>query len=113
CVGRLNLTLIPTHPDLLGSLDFMLRAQRHFAILCAAIGSIIAGQYANEIAYFGAPLTATEVPIVVFVMLSIAFVLSPLTLFSPRLFETQRSGLARYSQVGRRLTGAFDAKWAA
>jgi len=111
-IARLNLNLTPAHPDLLGGLGFLLQAQQHFGILCTAVGSIIAGQYANSITFFGAPIAGTQAPIAVFVVLSILFVLGPLTVFSPRLVETRRSGVARYSQAGRRLTAAFDAKWA-
>jgi hypothetical protein len=48
---------------------------------------------------------------IVFIVLSVLVVLGPLTVFSPKLVETQRRGLAGYGQVARRLTSEFDAKW--
>jgi hypothetical protein len=111
-VAKLNLKMIPTHPDGMGGLGFVPYAQRQFGILFTATGSLIAGQYANSIAYFGTPLAATEAPTVVFIVFSILVVAGPLTVLSPRLLETQRRGLARYNQAARRLAGSFDSKWA-
>jgi hypothetical protein len=111
-VMKLDLKLIPTFPDLLGGLGFVLNAQRHFGILFAAIGGVIAGQYGNSIAYFGMPLAATEVPMVAFIVIALMVVLCPLTLLTPKLIQVRRSGLSRYSQVARNLTESFDAKWA-
>jgi len=110
-VAKLNLDMMPTHPDLLGGLGFVPYAQRQFGILAAAMGSVIAGQFGNSIAYFGERFVAARVSIVVFVIIAVLAVLLPLTLLSPKLMEVRRSGLARYSQVARRLTGSFDAKW--
>jgi hypothetical protein len=111
-VMKFDLNLMPTHPDLMGGLGFVLNAQRHFGILFAAMGGIIAGQYGNSIAYFGEPLAATKVPMVMFVVIALIVVLCPLTLLTPKLVEVRRSGLSRYSQVARKLTESFDAKWA-
>jgi hypothetical protein len=110
-VARLNLNLIPAHPDLLGGLGFVLPAQSHFGILFAALGSVIAGQFANSNAYSGTSFADAEVPMIVFIVLSVLVVLGPLTVLSPKLLETQRRGLAAYGQVARRLTAEFDAKW--
>jgi hypothetical protein len=111
-VAKLNLQVMPTHPDLLGGLGFVLDAQRQFGILFTALASVIAGQYANSITYLGAPISATEVPVVIFIVISIAIVLGPLTVFSPRLFEARRNGLARYGRLASRLSASFDSRWA-
>jgi hypothetical protein len=111
-VAKLNLDMMPTHPDLMGGLGFVPYAQRQFGILAAALGSVIASQLGNSIAYFGERISAAKVSIVVFVLIAVLVVLLPLTLLSPKLIEVRRDGLARYSRVARRLTGSFDAKWA-
>jgi hypothetical protein len=111
-VAKLNLNLLPTHPDRLCSLGSVLFAQQQFGILAAAVGSVLAGQFANEIAHFGEPLNAFRAPAVVFIVISVVLVLLPLMVFSPKLFEARRDGLARYSRVGRGVTGAFDVKYA-
>jgi hypothetical protein len=110
-VMKLDLNLTPAHPDLLGGLGFVLDAQRHFGILSAAIGSILAGQFGNSVAYFGDTLGSTKVPMIAFVLIAVFIVLCPLTLLSPKLSALRRAGLARYSQLARQLTKSFDAKW--
>jgi len=111
-ISRLNLNLLPTHPDRLGGLSFLLAAQEQFGVLGAALGSVIAGQFANEIVHFGETLKAIKAPTGVFISLSVLIILLPLTFFSPRLFEARRDGLVRYSSVARSVTTAFDVKWA-
>jgi hypothetical protein len=111
-VSKLNLNLMPTHPDRLGGLGSVLFAQQRFGILATAIGSVLAGQFANEIAHFGETLRGIRAPTGVFIVISVVLVLLPLTVFSLKLFEARRDGLARYSLVGRGVTAAFDIKYA-
>src|SRR5215469_2784416 len=92
-IARLNLKMIPTHPDHLGGLGFVLFEQKSFGILFMAISCFAAGQYANSITFFGMPLAATKGPMVAYVVLSVLCVLGPLVTLSPRLAETRRNGL--------------------
>lgn len=111
-VSKLNLNLLPTHPDRLGGLGSVLSTQQRFGILAAAIGSVLAGQFGNEIAHFDETLSGIRAPTGVFIAISVVLVLLPLTVFSLKLFEARRDGLARYSLVGRGVTAAFDIKYA-
>jgi hypothetical protein len=110
-VSKLGLVLLPTHPDRLGGLGFLLFAQQQFAILAAALGSVLAGQFANEIAHFGIALSEVRGATGVFIVISVLVILLPLTLFSVKLFEARRDGLIRYSVVARGVTRRFDDKW--
>jgi hypothetical protein len=86
----------------MGGLGFLLLTQEQFAILAAALSSVIAGQFANEILHFGDALGEIRVPTGVFISASVVIIFLPLTPFSPRLFETRRVGLSRYSRGQRR-----------
>jgi hypothetical protein len=108
---RLNLVLVPTHPDRLGGLGFLLRAQQQFGILATAMASVIAGQFANEIVYFGETFHGIRAPAVVFVAIALVIVLSPLTFFSFKLFSARYEGLRRNNRVARSVAGSFDNKW--
>ena len=110
-VSKLSLALLPTHPDRLGGLGFLLFAQQQFGILAAALGSVLAGQFANEIAHFGVALSEVRGATGLFIALSVVVILLPLTLFSIKLFEARRDGLIRYGVVGRGVSGRFDLKW--
>jgi hypothetical protein len=110
-VMELDLNLMPTHPDLLGGLGFVLNAQQHFGILFAALAGFLAGQYGNSIMYFGLNISATKAPMAVFVLMAVVVVLAPLLLLTPKLIDLRREALSRYSQTARNLGEAFDTKW--
>jgi hypothetical protein len=110
-VSKLKLVLLPTHPDRLGGLGFLLFAQQQFGILAAALASVLAGQFANEITHFGVALGEVRAATGVFIAAAVVVILLPLTLFSFQLFEARREGLLRYSVVARGVTGAFEDKW--
>jgi hypothetical protein len=109
-VMKLDLNLMPAHPDLMGGLGFVLDAQRHFGILFAGIGSFMAGRYGNSIAYFGVSVRGITIPMIVFVLIAVVVVLCPLTLLSPRLSALRTAGLDCYGQLATKLTKALDAK---
>jgi hypothetical protein len=110
-VSKLSLALLPTHPDRVGGLGFLLFAQQQFGILAAAMGSVLAGQFANEITHFGVALSEVRAPAGVYLGIAVFVIFLPLALFSFRLFEARRDGLLRYGVVARGVTGRFDAKW--
>src|SRR5262249_18085877 len=110
-VSKLSLVLLPTHPDRMGGLGFLLFAQQQFGILAAALGAVLAGQFANELAHFGVALSEVRGATGVFIASSVVVILLPLTLFSIKLFEARRDGLIRYGVVGRGVTARFDDKW--
>lgn len=111
-ISRLDLVLLPAHPDRLGGLGFLLFAQRQFGLLATALGTVVAGHFANEVIYLGEPLRAIKAPAGVYVFASILVIILPLTLFTLRLFEARYDVLVRNNQVARIVTRTFDAKWA-
>jgi hypothetical protein len=110
-VSKLNLELLPTHPDRLGGLGFLLYVQEQFAVLALALGSVVAGQFANEIFHFGATYKEMKAPMAVFIALSVMIILLPLMFFSRSLLLARHEGLIRYSVAGRKVTQKFDLKW--
>src|SRR6185369_10149937 len=113
CISRLNLELLATHPDRLAGLGFMVLAQQQFGILATALGSVLAGQFANEIIHFGLAPRGVRTEAVVFVAIALLVIFLPLTLFSFKLFEARRDGLLRYGRVARIVANGFDTKWVA
>ena len=111
-ISALNLNLLVTHPDRIGGLGFLLFAQQRFGLLAAALGSVVAGQFANEIFYLGLPLNAMKAPAGLFIFGSLFVVLVPPVFFSVRLFEARYDGMIRYNRVARLVTAKFDSKWA-
>jgi len=109
--SRLELKLIPTHPDYAGGLGFLALSSAAFIPLIMAHGVLLAGLIANSIFFAGAKLTdfiILTLGVVLFVQL---IVLGPLFVFSPSLMRAKRTGLRDYGVLASRYVGEFDLKW--
>jgi len=110
-VSRLNLSLVPTHPDRVGGLGFLSNTVFAFTPLVVAHGGLVAGGIANRIFYLGASLPQFKIELVVLVVFLLCMVLGPLLLFTPQLAEAKRTGNREYGTLAERYVREFDAKW--
>lgn len=110
-VSRIELSLIPTHPDRLGGLSFVSGQVYAFAVLAVAHGAILAGALANRIFFAGATLPQYKGEIVIMVIFMLCLIVVPLLVFTPQLSQAKRSGLREYGTLAERYVREFDAKW--
>jgi hypothetical protein len=110
-VSRIELSLIPTHPDRVGGLGFLAKTVYAFALLAVAHGALLAGIFANRIFFLGAALTDYKVEIAVLVVFLLCVVLGPLLVFAPQLAHAKREGLREYGTLAERYVREFDTKW--
>jgi hypothetical protein len=110
-VSRIELSLIPTHPDRVGGLGTLANTVYGFALLAMAHGALVAGPLASRIFFLGAVLTEFRVQIAVVAMLVPCLVAGPLLLFSFQLGRTKRTGSREYGTLAERYVREFDAKW--
>jgi hypothetical protein len=110
-VSRIELRLMPTHPDRCGGLGFLGSASHAFAPVLFAQGAMLAGMIADRILYMGARLPEFKVDLIGMVLLMVFFVLGPLLAFAPRLAAAKRTGLREYGTLAKRYTDEFDHKW--
>jgi hypothetical protein len=110
-VSRIELSLIPTHPDRLGGLGFLSATVHAFTLLAVAHGAILAGQIANRIFYAGAGLLEFKVEVAVVLGFVMAIVLAPMLAFAPQLAQMKRTGLREYGTLAERYVREFDDKW--
>ncbi len=110
-VSRIELSLVPTHPDRVGGLSFLSNAVYAFAVLAVAHGALLAGHLANRIFFLGAALTQFKVEIALVVVFMLCVALGPLLVFAPQLAEAKRKGLREYGTLAERYVRDFDAKW--
>ena len=110
-VSRLNLRLIPTHPDKTAGLSFLGRSTNAFVPILVAQGALLAGLLASRIFHAGQELTSFQAQIVAFVAFFVAVVVSPLAVFSLQLVRAKRQGLGDYGRLATRYARAFEAKW--
>jgi hypothetical protein len=110
-VSRIELSLIPTHPDRVGGLGFLANTVYAFMPLAVAHGVMLAGPLANRIFYLGAALPEFKVEIAVVVVFLLCVVLGPLLVFAPQLAQAKRTGNREYGALAERYVREFDAKW--
>ena len=110
-VSRIDLNLLPIHPDRLGGLGFLSNTAYAFVPLALAHGAVVAGQIANRIFHLGAELLSFKVEIALVVCFVQFLVFAPLLLFSLQLAQAKRAGLREYGTLAARYIRDFDSKW--
>jgi hypothetical protein len=110
-MSRIDLQLVPTHPDRAGGLGFLGNIPHAFAPLLAAQGALLAGVMADKIFYAGAKLIDFKIEIVALLAVMLLSVLGPLLVFMPLLARTKREGSREYGELALRYVRDFDQKW--
>ncbi len=110
-VSRIDLSLVPTHPDRVGGLGFLANTVYAFTPLAVAHGALLAGFIAVRIFYLGASLPDFKIEIAVLVIFILCVVLGPLLVFAPQLAQAKRTGNREYGTLAERYVREFDAKW--
>ncbi len=110
-VSRIELKLIPTHPDRNGGLGFLGASAYALSPLLAAHGAAVAGFFANRIFYAGASLADFKLEIVLIVVFLMLLVLGPLTVFAPQILAAKRKGLREYGAFATEYMREFDRRW--
>lgn len=109
--SRLDLNLIPIHPDRACGLGFLAMSSIWFAPLIIAHGVVFAGLIANAIFFTGAKLTHFLLLILEVVLFVQLIVLGPLFAFSSSLMRAKRNGLRDYGILASKYVEEFDFKW--
>ena len=110
-VSRLDLRLVPTHPDRSAGLGFLGRSTQAFVPILIAQGAVLAALIANQIFYAGQTLMAFKFEGLGLVAFFLIAILSPLIVFTPALARAKRQGLTEYGALASRYVGEFETKW--
>jgi hypothetical protein len=110
-VSRIDLHLIPTHPDRAAGLGFLGKSVYTFGPILFAQGTMLAGVVASRVLYRGEQLADFKLQIGAFIAFFIVAILGPLAMFTPRLAALRRKGLADYGQLAQQYVGGFDQRW--
>jgi hypothetical protein len=110
-VSRIDLCLVPTHPDRVGGLGFLSNTVYAFIPLALVFGVIVSGSIANRIFHLGAALPDFMIEILIFVVILLCLVLLPLMVFAPQLAHAKRVGIREYGTLAERYVREFDTKW--
>jgi hypothetical protein len=110
-VNRIELNLVPTHPDRCGGLSFLGKSSYAFAPILFAQGAIMSGVVADRVLYRGESLRSFRFEIAGLIVFLVVVVLAPLLMFSMRMARARRKGLADYGLFAQRYVETFDKKW--
>jgi len=110
-VSRIELRLVPTHPDRVGGLGFLSKSLAALMPLAAAFGAMLAGLLADRIFHAGAKLPEFKMQIAVAVIVLVLLFVGPLLIFAPRIAQAKRRGFLEYGALAQRYVREFDVKW--
>ena len=110
-VSRIDLTIMPTHPDRCGGLGFLGGIIYAFSPVLLAQGATLTGMMANRIFYAGAKLPEFKVELIGLVAVMVCAVLAPLLVFSAKLEAAKRKGLREHGALAQRYVREYDRKW--
>ena len=110
-VSRLNLSLLPAHPDRAGGIGFLGGSSIAFGPILFAQGALLAGVIASRIFYQGQSLLSFKMTIGGMVGFLVVAILGPLTMFTSHLWRTKRRGMRAYGTLATVYVADFDQKW--
>ncbi len=110
-VSRLNLNLVPTHPDRVGGLGFLSMGTQVFAVFAMAHGALLAGWLSTRVIIAKTSLTEFKAEIVVIVVFVLCLTIAPLTVFARSLTRAKRRGIIEYGALAARYSNEFQEKW--
>jgi hypothetical protein len=110
-ISRLDLQLIPTHPDRAAGLGMLGVAHVDLSPLSFACSAMLAATFAEQVMFGGAAVRQFAVSAAGILVGTVAVSIAPLLLFSRRLLEVKQRGLLDYGSLATGYVRAFDTKW--
>jgi len=110
-VSRLDLLLIPSHPDGAAGLKFLGMSLEALVLPAFAISSVIAGPLANRVVHGGAQIMTFRAPVLAFAVVLLALLTGPLLLFTDRLVSAMHRGMLEYGAMARGLGERLESRW--
>jgi len=110
-VARLDLNLVPTHPDGAGGLGYLEVVHTHFVPLVLALSAIQSASFAEAISAGRMTFEAVYPAFALTLVLVAALFLGPLFIFAAKLWACRVKGLSNYMEFAARYVNGFDRKW--
>jgi hypothetical protein len=110
-VSKLDLDVIPTHPDKAGGLGGLAEASLAFNMVVAAFSVTLGANVASRILYAGESLDNSKLVIGAFVIIAALLFLGPLLVFTRPLGRARFKGLLAYGDLADDYVRSFDRKW--
>lgn len=110
-LARLDLHLVPTHPDLTAGLGGLEVVHTHFLPLVLAISIVNGASFAEEISVGVTAFEAIYPEVAVILIVDALLFLGPLFIFAWKLWVCRVKGAAEYRTLAAHYVDDFDRKW--
>ncbi|HEY1801564.1 MAG TPA: hypothetical protein VGG46_11580 [Terriglobales bacterium] len=110
-ISRLELQLIPAHPDLTGGLSFVEASLWGYLPFSLAVGTLVAGGVANHIVHQHQSLFAFKYAPLPTIAAVVIICVGPLLVLVGTLMRAKRRGIFEYGSLATRLGHQFEHKW--
>ena len=110
-VARLQLHLVPTHPDAAAGLGYLEVPQTYFAPLVLSVSAVMSASFAEEISSGVSVFEAIYPALAITLVADLALVLVPPCFFAFKLRACQEKGLSDYGALAARYVNDFEKKW--
>ncbi|HYI97844.1 MAG TPA: hypothetical protein VEX68_30170 [Bryobacteraceae bacterium] len=98
-ISRLDLHLVPSHPDRAGGLGFVQHVSIADAFIVLAISVVLAGRWGHDVLYHSMHIDSLKLLVAAYVVMVLILFLGPLLFFSKSLRRFQREALLQYSAL--------------
>jgi hypothetical protein len=110
-ISRMELRLVPSHPDLAGGLGFTVASLRAFSMVALGLAVSVAGTVAENVLHRGEPLQAFRIPVGGFVILVLVLFAGPLLFLAFPLLRAQPRGRLQYGALAMAMGQEFERRW--
>jgi hypothetical protein len=112
-VTKLELHLVPTHPDGAAGLGYIEVVQSYFALLVLAISMVESASYAEEIASGKTAFEVIYPALLIVLVVDLVLFLAPPCVFLLKLRACQEKALSNYMVFAAQYVNNFEKKWLA
>ncbi len=110
-VSRLDLRLVPSHPDRAAGLKFVGISAQAFSFVAFPLAAIVAGAIANRVMHDHVAILSFRYVLLWFDVICAALFLGPLLVFMHKLMEVWRHGIFTYGSLARSVGRQMERKW--
>jgi hypothetical protein len=98
-IARLDLSIVPTHPDGAGGLGFVKDMPKAFSLLAFATSAVVASRLAHDVIYHGVSVQSLKAVLGGFVVLVVVILVTPLLALAGPLAAAKRRALLEYGAL--------------
>lgn len=98
-ISKLDLALVPAHPDAMGGLGFLQKLPKAFILVTLAMSAVLASRWIHDSLFHQIALDTLKLPLLSFAVLWGLTVLAPLFVFSGKMISTRKKAMRQYSAL--------------